>query len=63
MYTMSGPEMLTRLKVNDYQREAERIHRVSEGLRELSAARKASKAALAGFRKGFALVAATLHIG
>ncbi len=63
MYTMSGPEMLTQLKVKDYQREAERIHRTSEGLRELNMARKAQKAALRPFRKGFALVAATLHLG
>jgi hypothetical protein len=55
--------LLTQLRVKDYQREAERIHRTSEGLRELNMARRAQKAALRPFRRGFALVAATLHLG
>ena len=39
MYRMSGPELLTQLKVNDTLREAERIHRVSAVLKERRAAR------------------------
>lgn len=41
MYHMSGPELLTHLKVNDTLREAERIHRVSAALKEREAARPA----------------------
>jgi hypothetical protein len=41
MYYASGPELLTRLKVNDTLREAERIHRVSAALKERKAARQA----------------------
>jgi hypothetical protein len=41
MYGMSGPELLTQLKMHDTLREAERIHRVSAALRERSAARRA----------------------
>jgi hypothetical protein len=41
MYTMSGPELLTQLKVKDTLRDAERIHRVSEALKERKAARHA----------------------
>jgi hypothetical protein len=41
MYQMSGPEMLTQLKVNDMLRDAERIHRVNDVLKERKAARHA----------------------
>jgi hypothetical protein len=41
MYGMSGPELLTQLKVNDMRRDAERIHRVSAVLKERNAARRA----------------------
>ena len=41
MYGMSGPELLTQLKVHDTVREAERIHRVSAALKERKAAREA----------------------
>ncbi len=41
MYGMSGPELLTQLKVNDTLRDAERIHRVSAVLKERNAARRA----------------------
>ena len=40
MYGMSGPELLTQLKVSDTLREAERIHRVSAVLKERKAARQ-----------------------
>ena len=40
MYGMSGPELLTQLKVNDTLRNAERIHRVSAVLKERNAARR-----------------------
>jgi len=39
MYRLSGPDLLTHLKVNDTLREAERIHRVSAALNERKAAR------------------------
>jgi hypothetical protein len=39
MYGMSGPELLTQLKVNDALRDAKRLHRVSELLKERKAAR------------------------
>jgi hypothetical protein len=41
MYGMSGPELLTQLRVQDTLREAERIHRVSAALKERNAARRA----------------------
>ena len=41
MYGMSGPELLTQLKVRDTLREAERIHQVSAVLKERKAARRA----------------------
>jgi hypothetical protein len=41
MYSMSGPEMITQLKVKDTLRDAERLHRVSAALRERKAARHA----------------------
>ena len=41
MYGMSGPELLTQLKVRDTLREAERFHRVSAVLKERNAARRA----------------------
>lgn len=41
MYRMSGPELLTQLKVNDMLRDAERIHRASTVLKERNAARRA----------------------
>jgi hypothetical protein len=41
MYGMSGPELLTQLRVNDTLRDAERIHRVSVALKERKAARQA----------------------
>lgn len=41
MYGMSGPELLTQLRVHDTLREAERIHRVSAVLKERNAARRA----------------------
>jgi len=41
MYGMSGPELLTQLKVSDTLRDAERIHRVSAVLKERNAARRA----------------------
>ena len=41
MYSMSGPEMITQLKVKDALRDAERLHRVSAALRERKAARHA----------------------
>ena len=41
MYHMSGPELLTQLKVKDTLRDAERIHRVSAVLKERKAARQA----------------------
>ena len=41
MYGMSGPELLTQLKVHDTLREAERIHQVSAVLKERKAARRA----------------------
>jgi hypothetical protein len=41
MYGMSGPELLTQLKVNDALRNAERIHQVSAVLKERNAARRA----------------------
>ncbi len=41
MYGMSGPELLTQLKVNDSLRNAERLHRVSAELKERNAARRA----------------------
>jgi len=34
MYSMSGAEMITQLKVKDALRDAERLHRVSAALRE-----------------------------
>jgi hypothetical protein len=40
MYGMTGPELLTQLKVNDTLRNAERIHRVSAELKERNAARR-----------------------
>lgn len=44
MYGMSGPELLTQLKVRDTLREAERIHQVSAVLKERKAARQALSA-------------------
>jgi hypothetical protein len=41
MYGMSGPELLTQLKMNDTLRNAERLHRVSAELKERNAARRA----------------------
>jgi len=41
MYGMTGPELLTQLKVRDNLREAERIHQVSAVLKERNAARRA----------------------
>lgn len=41
MYGMTGPELLTQLKVNDTLRNAERLHRVSAELKERNAARRA----------------------
>ncbi len=41
MYGMTGPELLTQLKVRDTLREAERIHQVSAVLKERKAARQA----------------------
>jgi hypothetical protein len=41
MYGMSGPELLTQLKMQDTRREAERIHHVSVALKERKAARQA----------------------
>jgi len=41
MYGMSGPELLTQLKVRDTLREAERLHQVSAVLKERKAARRA----------------------
>lgn len=41
MYAMSGPELLTQLRVNDTLRNAERIHRASAVLKERNAARRA----------------------
>ena len=41
MYSMSGPEMITQLKVKDTLRDAERLHRVSTALQERKAARQA----------------------
>jgi len=41
MYSMSGSEMITQLKVKDALRDAERLHRVSVALRERKAARRA----------------------
>ncbi len=41
MYGMSGPELLTQLRVHDTLREAERIHQVSAALKERNAARRA----------------------
>jgi hypothetical protein len=38
---MSGPELLTQLRVRDTFRDAERIHQVSAALKERSAARRA----------------------
>lgn len=44
MYGMSGPELLTQLKVRDTLREAERMHQVSAVLKERKAARHALSA-------------------
>ena len=44
MYGMSGPELLTQLKVRDTLREAERLHQVSAVLKERKAARQALSA-------------------
>jgi hypothetical protein len=41
MYGMSGPELLTQLKMQDTHRDAERLHRVSDVLKERKAARSA----------------------
>lgn len=41
MYGMSGPELLTQLKVRDTLRDAERIHQASVVLKERKAARQA----------------------
>ena len=41
MYGMSGPELLTQLKVTDTLANAERIYRASAVLQERSAARRA----------------------
>jgi hypothetical protein len=41
MYGMSGPELLTQLKVRDTLAEAERIHQVSAVLKERKANRRA----------------------
>jgi hypothetical protein len=41
MYGMSGPELLTQLKMHDTRREAERIHQVNVVLKERKAARQA----------------------
>jgi len=41
MYGMSGPELLTQLKMQDTHRDAERLHRVSTVLKERKAARRA----------------------
>lgn len=41
MYGMTGPELLTQLKVNDKLRNAERLYRVSAELKERNAARRA----------------------
>ncbi len=41
MYGMTGPELLTQLKVRDTLREAERIHQASAVLKERKAARQA----------------------
>ena len=40
MYRMSGPELLTQLKVTDTLRNAERIYRASAVLQERNAARR-----------------------
>jgi hypothetical protein len=44
MYGMSGPELLTQLRVNDTLRDAERLHQVSAVLKERKAARQALSA-------------------
>ena len=44
MYGMSGPELLTQLKVRDTLREADRIHQASVVLKERKAARQALSA-------------------
>jgi hypothetical protein len=41
MQYMSGPELLTQLRVNDSLRDAERLHRVSAVLKERRGARHA----------------------
>jgi hypothetical protein len=41
MYGMSGPELLTQLKVRDTLAHAERLHQVSGVLKERRAARRA----------------------
>ena len=41
MYGMSGPELLTQLKMQDTRRSAERIHQVNVVLQERKAARQA----------------------
>jgi hypothetical protein len=41
MYGMSGPELLTQLKMQDTRRNAERIQQVSAALKERNAARRA----------------------
>lgn len=40
MYGMSGPELLTKLKVSDTLANAERLHRASVVLKERNAARR-----------------------
>jgi len=44
MYGMTGPELLTQLRVNDTLRDAERLHRASAVLKERKAARQALSA-------------------
>jgi hypothetical protein len=41
MYGMTGPELLTQLKVRDTLRDAERLQRVGTALKERNAARRA----------------------
>ena len=41
MYGMSGPELLTQLKMQDTHRDTERLHRLSTVLKERKAARRA----------------------
>ncbi len=53
--------MLARMRIDEYRREAERVHRVSQALREREELRQARVLPAIGWRRLAALAAAVMH--